>query len=308
MSLETKDGTQANQPLTVKDLFTENPRWCVACGDFGIVMGLKRFIVEKQLPAHTTVNVSGIGCSGRAPNYINTYGMHTIHGRPLTCALGLALARPELKVFVHSGDGDALSIGGNHLLHAINKNFHCTFLLYDNELYALTKSQTSPTTRQGHATMTQPYGTYMEPLNAVRVALGLGGSFVASTADWMPDHLANTLKAAFEHKGFSFIHICQRCPHYDPDNFDHKNASWFAFLKHEKGIPPDKRIADKCGIVEHDPSNLENGFKLAVDKKRYFGLFYIDPNKPRYDEILLNQIKNTKQKPHDKILDKYKIH
>ncbi len=301
------DNISQPQPLVIKDLHTENPRWCVGCGDFGILMAVKRFMVDEKIKPNMTVNVSGIGCSGRAPNYMNTYGVHTIHGRPITVALGLALTRPDLNVFVHSGDGDALSIGGNHLIHGINKNFKCVFLLYDNELYALTKNQTSPTTRKQHPTMTQPQGTYLAPLNAVRLALGIGASFVASTADWMPDHMASTLDLAYQHRGFAFIHILQRCPHFDPNNFDHKSTTWFSFLKHEKGIPPDKRIADKTEVIEHDPSDLEKAFKLAVDDRRYFGLLYRDPNKPSYDDIMHNLVKNAEQKPRSGILDRFKI-
>ncbi len=297
----------AEQPLTMKDLQTENPRWCLGCGDFGIIAAVKRFLVDTQLIAYKTVNVSGIGCSGRAPNYINTYGVHSIHGRPITIATGLALARPDLNLFVHSGDGDALSIGGNHLIHGINKNFKCVFLLYDNELYALTKNQTSPTTRKGHKTMTQPVGTYLDPINPVRTALGLGASFVASTTDWMPDHLASTLKAAFEHPGFAFVHISQRCPHFDAENFDHKTSSWFTFLKHANGIAPDKRLAEKTEIIEHDPSNIEAAFKYANAERRYYGLFFQDKSKARYDDILHNLIKDTPQKPRSKILDQYML-
>ena len=301
----TENNLTGNAPLTIQSLNTESPRWCVGCGDFGIIMGLKRFYVDQQMLPYQTVNVSGIGCSGRAPNYINTYGIHTIHGRPITIALGLAIARPELNVFVHSGDGDALSIGGNHLIHGINKNFKCVFILYDNELYALTKSQTSPTTRKGYKTMTQPQGSYLDPINPVKLALGIGASFVASTADWMPDHLASTIKVAFEHPGFAFVHISQRCPHFDPDNFDHKTASWFSFLKHETGIPPDKRLADKTEVVAHDPTNLEAAFKYAQSDRRYFGLFFQDKNKARYDTILRDMIKNAPQKPRSGILDNY---
>jgi 2-oxoglutarate ferredoxin oxidoreductase subunit beta len=294
-------------PLTIKDLHTENPRWCAGCGDFGIVMGLKRFMVDKQLMPEVTVNVSGIGCSGRAPNYFNTYGVHSIHGRPITVALGVALARPELNLFVHSGDGDAMSIGGNHLIHGINKNFKCVFMMYDNELYALTKNQTSPTTRKTHPTNTQPAGTYMDPLNPVRVALGLGASFVASTADWIPDHLASVLKAAFDHPGFAFVHISQRCPHFDPNGFDYKTSTWFSFLQHANGVPADKRLADKAEVIEHDPTNLEGAFKYALAERRYFGLFYQDKNKPRYDKILIEQTKNAAKKDRSKILDHYMI-
>ncbi len=301
------DQSLSSNPLTIKDLNTENPRWCAGCGDFSIIMSLKRFIVDAQLLAHETINVSGIGCSGRAPNYINTYGIHSIHGRAIPVALGVALAHPELNLFIHSGDGDAISIGGNHLIHGINKNFNCVFLLYDNELYALTKSQTSPTTRKGHKTNTQPTGTFLDPISPVQLALGIGGSFVASTADWMPDHLTSTIKAAFEHKGFSFVHISQRCPHFDPNNFDHKTTSWFSFITHENGIPADKRLIDKVEIIQHDPSNKDDAFKYASSPRRYFGLFYRDANKPRYDNILHDLVKDAKPKDRAAIFAGYKI-
>jgi len=294
-------------PVTIKELNTENPRWCAGCGDFGIIMGLKRFIVDRQLSPSQTVNVSGIGCSGRAPNYFNTYGIHSIHGRPIPIALGVALARPDLNLFVHAGDGDTLSIGGNHLIHGINKNFKCVFLMYDNEVYALTKNQTSPTTRRDHPTNTQPQGSFLNPLNPITVALGLGASFVASTADWIPDHLTNTLKTAFDHPGFAFVHISQRCPHFDPNNFDHKNSNWFSFLKHANGIEPDRRLADKTEVLEHDPSNLAQAFAYGAAERRYFGLFFQNKSKPRYDDILHNLVAKTAKKDPSKILDSFII-
>lgn len=305
--LQSDDKVQSQPSLTIKDLNTENPRWCVGCGDFGILMGFKRFLVEEQLPPHQTVNISGIGCSGRAPFYVNTYGMHTIHGRPITVATGLALARPDLNIFVHSGDGDALSIGGNHLIHGITKNFNCVFIMYDNEIYALTKNQSSPTTRKGHPTATQPGGTFLDPIVPMRFALGLGASFAASTADWLPDHFVSTLKAAYAHKGFSFVHVFQRCPHFDSQNFDSKSAEWFSFLTHDKGIPVDKRLADKARVVIHDPADKETAFRYADSTQTYLGLFYHDPNKPCYDEILQKRIQETQQKPRSGILDSYKI-
>jgi 2-oxoglutarate ferredoxin oxidoreductase subunit beta len=292
-------------PITIKELNTDNPRWCAGCGDFGIIMGLKRFIVDRQLIPSQTVNVSGIGCSGRAPNYFNTYGVHSIHGRPIPIALGVALARPDLNLFVHAGDGDTLSIGGNHLIHGINKNFKCVFLMYDNEVYALTKNQTSPTTRRDHPTNTQPQGTFLNPLNPVTVALGLGASFVASTADWIPDHLTNTIKMAFDHPGFAFVHISQRCPHFDPNNFDHKNSNWFSFLKHPNGIEPDRRLADKAEVIEHDPSNLIQAFQHGAADRRYFGLFFQNKEKPRYDHILHNVVDKAVKKDPSKILDSF---
>ena len=297
----------APAPITIKELNTENPRWCAGCGDFGIIMGLKRFIVDRQLIPSQTVNVSGIGCSGRAPNYFNTYGVHSIHGRPIPIALGIALARPDLNLFVHAGDGDTLSIGGNHLIHGINKNFKCVFLMYDNEVYALTKNQTSPTTRRDHPTNTQPQGSFLNPLNPITVALGLGASFVASTADWIPDHLTNTMKAAFDHPGFAFVHISQRCPHFDPNNFDHKNSNWFSFLKNPAGIEPDRRLAEKTEVVLHDPSNLAQAFTYAAADRRYFGLFYQNKEKPRYDNILHGLVDKTPKKDPSKILDSFLI-
>lgn len=295
------------KPLTIKDLTTENPRWCVGCGDFGILMGMKRFIIDEKLLPHETVNVSGIGCSGRVPFYMDTYGVHAIHGRAIPVAMGIALTRPDLNLIIHSGDGDALSIGGNHLIHGINKNFQCTFILYDNEIYALTKSQTSPTTRKGHKTNTQPTGTYLDPIVPSKFALGVGASFVANTADWMPDHFTNTIKTAFKHEGFSFVHVLQRCPHFDPDNFDHKTSTWFSFLKHENGIPPDKRIADKTEVIEHDPSDKDAAFKMARSKHHYFGLLYQNFEKPRYDKIVQNQMKNLESKSRSGLLDSYAI-
>jgi len=307
MITQTKEQLSEKAPYSIKDLNTENPRWCVGCGDFSIIMGLKRFMVDQQIMAHNTVNVSGIGCSGRAPNYINAYGVHGIHGRAIPLALGLALTRPELNVFIHSGDGDALSIGCGHFIHGINKNFNCVFILYDNELYALTKSQTSPTTRKGHKTNTQPTGTYLDPINPIRLALGAGGSFIANTADWLQDHLVNTLRRAFDHKGFSFVRVSQRCPHFDPNNWDHKSTNWFSFLTHENGIPVDKRIADKVTQVQHDPSDLDAAFKLGSSNQTYFGLIYCNPNKPRYDEIIQSQVAGEKNVSHADLFDEYKI-
>lgn len=303
------DVAQAPEPnkITVKDLNTENPRWCAGCGDFSIIMNLKRFMVSKQLAPHETVNISGIGCSGRAPFYINTYGMHTIHGRSIPVTMGLALMRPDLNLFVHSGDGDSISIGGNHLIHGMNKNINCVYIMYDNELYALTKSQTSPTTRKGHKTNTQPSGSYLAPISPLRLALGAGASFIANTADWLPDHFGKTLEKAFEHKGFSFIHCSQRCPHFDPMNFEHKSHSWFSFLKHDNGIEPEKRLIEKAETVDHDPTDLSKAFELAVNERTHFGLLYVNPNKPRYDEILQSQIKDAPQKDRHSILDSYKI-
>jgi 2-oxoglutarate ferredoxin oxidoreductase subunit beta len=298
---------EEKKTYSVKDLNTENPRWCAGCGDFAIIAGVKKFMVEENILPENTVNVSGIGCSGRAPFYINTYGIHGIHGRAIPLATGIALVRPELNLFIHSGDGDALSIGGNHLIHGINKNINCTFILYDNAIYALTKSQTSPTTPKGHQTNTQPEGTFMDPLNPIRLALGIGASFVAGTADWMPDHFLSTIRAAHHHRGFSFVHVDQRCPHFYEENFDYKSSSWFSFLTHEKGVEADKRLKEKTEVLEHDPTDLVKAFDFACNERKYYGLYYINPNKPSYEQVIQEANRQTKPKPRSALLDRYLI-
>ena len=221
---------QLDKKISMKDLKSSDPRWCTGCGDYTILVGLRKFMVNNQLERENTVNVSGIGCSGRIPHYMNTYGIHSLHGRSVPVALGVVLARPDLNVFVHSGDGDSLSIGGNHLMHGIKKNFNCVYLLFDNQIYGLTKNQTSPTTRQGLPTQSQPAGSLMEPINPIHFALGLGASFVASTAEWLGGHFVETLDKAFKHRGFSFVHVAQRCPKFNPSAWNFQESSWMHFF------------------------------------------------------------------------------
>ena len=157
----------------MKDLKSSDPRWCTGCGDYSILVGLRKFMVNHQIDPSNTVNISRIGCSSRFPHYMNTYGIHSIHGRAIPVTLGITLANPDLKIFVHSGDGDSLSIGGNHLLHGISKNFNCVYLLFDNQIYGLTKCQTSPTTQQGVYTETQPNGSMLDPVNLYDLLWGV---------------------------------------------------------------------------------------------------------------------------------------
>ena len=292
---------------TLKDFLVEKPRWCAGCGNYNIIAALKKLSVDRRLAPHEVINVSGIGCSGRMPNYINTFGIHSIHGRPITVGFGLALARKEAKIFIHSGDGDALSIGGNHLLHGINRNFHCVFLLYDNQTYALTKNQASPTTPAGRKTLSHPSGVRMEPLNVIRMVLGIGASFVAATADWLPDHLSHTIEAAYEHTGFSFVHVLQRCVHYNPRGFNIDSPDWYSFIIHPDGIPPDKKYQNTAEQVTHDPGDLIKAFELAIGVKTHLGLFYRNPLKPCQDDMLREQTEQTAQKPRSGILDSYRF-
>jgi 2-oxoglutarate ferredoxin oxidoreductase subunit beta len=147
----------------------------------------------------------------------------------------------------------------------------------------------------------------LDPIVPTRFALGLGASFVASTADWLPDHFVSTLKAAYAHKGFSFVHVLQRCPHFDPENFDNKSSAWFSFLTHENGIPADKRLADKTGVVTHDSADHEEAFRIANSPRTHFGLFYRNPERPCYDEMIRRRIAGAKPMSRAGILDSYKI-
>jgi len=263
-------------------------KWCSGCGDIGAFNAMKKLLANKQLQPDNLVFVSGIGCSSRFPHYVNAYGFHGIHGRALTIASGVKLTRPELDVFVVMGDGDCCSIGAGHWMHAIRYNMNMLVLLLDNNIYGLTKKQVSPTTPQGFGTNTTPRGAFLPPLNPLTVTLGVtNASFVAQTADWVPAHLYATLEAAYEHKGFSFVRVLQRCPKFTSDVFLDavKNPDHTEILVHENGIdPPGLEKLYKNRVV-HDPSDLDGGRHYAeAGKNVRLGLFYQDRNRPRYEE------------------------
>jgi 2-oxoglutarate ferredoxin oxidoreductase subunit beta len=293
--------------VSIKDFKAADPRWCTGCGDYGILVALRQFMAKQQLQPSEIVNISGIGCSGRIPHYINTYGIHSVHGRAIPVATGIALANPKLNLFIESGDGDAISIGGNHLIHGINKNFNCVFVMMDNQIYGLTKNQTSPTTRQGLPTNTQPQGSWLKPINPVQFAMGLGASFVASTAEWLTTHMVDVIEAAFNHKGFSFVHIAQRCPKFNPTAWEAKDSSWFNYAQHANGVAADTKFGPNAPIVEHDPSNLEEAFKLAMSPTKHFGIIYQDKTRACYDQILHDSVAKTPQQPRSTLLDRYRI-
>lgn len=290
--------------LNMKDYKAADPRWCTGCGDYTILVGLRKFMVNHQLDPSHVVNISGIGCSGRIPHYMNTYGLHSIHGRAVPLALGLALTRPDLKIFIHSGDGDSMSIGGNHLLHGIHKNFNCVYVMFDNQIYGLTKNQTSPTTRKGLPTQSQPEGSWMSPLNPVKFALGIGASFVATTAEWMGQHLVDTLEKAYVHPGFSFVHVAQRCPKFNPSAWQYQQSDWVKFMTHESGIDADHKSAADASVVVHDPKNFEEAMQFSDQVPHLFGLFYQE-EKPQYDRLIRE--KKVQQKDPSGLLDAYVI-
>ncbi|HEX7535883.1 MAG TPA: thiamine pyrophosphate-dependent enzyme [Dermatophilaceae bacterium] len=196
------------------------PRWCAGCGDYSILAAVQGFLPELGLKRENIVFVSGIGCSSRFPFYMNTYGMHSIHGRAPAIATGLATAREDLSVWVVTGDGDALSIGGNHLIHAMRRNVNLKILLFNNRIYGLTKGQYSPTSEFGKVTKSSPFGSVDRPFNPASLALGAEATFVARTMDTDRKHLTSVLRAAAEHRGTALVEIYQNCPIFNDGAFE----------------------------------------------------------------------------------------
>jgi 2-oxoglutarate ferredoxin oxidoreductase subunit beta len=207
--------------LKAKDFKTDQEvRWCPGCGDYAILAAVQGFMPELGIPRENIVFVSGIGCSSRFPYYMNTYGMHSIHGRAPAIATGLSTTRRDLSVWVVTGDGDALSIGGNHLIHALRRNVNLKILLFNNRIYGLTKGQYSPTSELGKITKSTPMGSLDYPFNPVSIALGAEATFVARTLDSDRQHLTSVLRAAAEHQGTALIEIYQNCNIFNDGAFD----------------------------------------------------------------------------------------
>jgi 2-oxoglutarate ferredoxin oxidoreductase subunit beta len=228
-------------PLTKKDFQTDQEvRWCPGCGDYAILSAVQAVFPELGIPREKFVMVSGIGCSSRFPYYMNTYGFHTIHGRAPAVATGLKMTRPDLEVWIATGDGDALSIGGNHLIHTLRRNVGVKILLFNNRIYGLTKGQYSPTSELGKRTKSTPYGSVDYPFNALSVAIGSGATFVARSIDVMQGHLKETLKAAAAHQGSAFVEIYQNCNIFNDRAFAHlteKETRDEALIQLEHGKP-----------------------------------------------------------------------
>ena len=207
--------------LTRKNFVSDQAvRWCPGCGDYAILAQMQRMLPELGIPKEKLVFVSGIGCSSRFPYYMNTYGIHSVHGRAPTLATGLKVANPDLHIWVITGDGDGLSIGGNHLLHAMRRNVDLNIILFNNRIYGLTKGQYSPTSLPGHVTYSSPMGSIEQSFNPTSVAIGAEATFVARTVDRNTKHLAEILRRAAEHRGTSFVEIYQNCNIYN-------DGAWF---------------------------------------------------------------------------------
>ncbi len=273
--------------LTKKDFTSDQEvRWCPGCGDYSILSTVQGFLPELGVPKENVVFISGIGCSSRFPYYVETFGMHSIHGRAPAVASGLAIARPDLTIFVVTGDGDALSIGGNHLIHALRRNVELKILLFNNRIYGLTKGQYSPTSEQGKVTKSTPIGSLDTPFNPISLAIGAEASFVARSIDSDRKHLTEVLRAAAAHKGSALVEIYQNCPIFNDGAFDSvKDPSnkENALLQLVHGQPirsaqfgvvrdglsfktVDINTVDEKDLVVHDAHNEDPSYAFALSR------------------------------------------
>jgi 2-oxoglutarate ferredoxin oxidoreductase subunit beta len=276
--------------MVLEDYVGATPRWCPGCGDHAVLSAFQRLARDEQLAPEKTVVVSGIGCSSRFPHYMKTYGFHGLHGRPLPVACGVRSRRPDLNIFVVTGDGDCCAIGTAHWIHAVRYNMRMTVMLLDNHVYGLTKAQSSPTSPLGQISNTHPFGTQLPPLNPLTVTLGItNAAFVAQTVDWNPPHLYATLREAHRHDGLSFVRVLQRCPHYMEGAWDgvQQDPTRMLLMTHDNGIPVDPSLERLfTNRVEHDPTDLKAGRDLAAREDVVpIGLFYRDENAVRYDDF-----------------------
>lgn len=266
------------------------PRWCVGCGDHGVLTAVQRLCRDEKLPPEKTVFVSGIGCSSRFPHYMNTYGFHGLHGRALPVAEGVKVRRPDLNVFVIMGDGDCCSIGTAHWIHALRYNMNMTALMLDNGIYGLTKNQASPTSPLGLVSNTTPRGSSLEPINPLSVTLSVqNASFVAQTADWIPDLTHDIIQQAFRHRGFSFVRVVQRCPEFLGTRYDPwiQDPARMLLLSHPDGIQINPALSRVYPTQEqHDPADMARAREIAaLSDPIPVGVLYRNENIPCYEDF-----------------------
>ena len=315
--------------LTAKDFASDQTvRWCPGCGDYSIIKQVQQTLADVGVPRENVVFVSGIGCSSRFPYYMNTFGMHSIHGRATAIGSGLKAARPDADVWIITGDGDALAIGGNHLIHLLRRNFNVNVLLFNNEIYGLTKGQYSPTSPKGKVSKTSPMGTIDSPFDPASLAIGADGSFVARALDRNPAVLRDVIKAAHAHKGTSFVEIYQNCVVFNNENFSKFSDKGLKeentiILEQDKpllfGANQDKAIVldgltpkvvsfdPAAGVPKnvwiHDKHDKVKGMILAQffgpksqnELPRPFGVIY-EEARPTYEEELESQIQQALEK------------
>jgi len=254
-------GVKEPSRYTKKDFESDQDvRWCPGCGDYAILSAIQKSMPDLGIPRENVVFISGIGCSSRFPYYMNTYGFHTIHGRAPAIATGLRIARPDLKVFVVTGDGDGLSIGGNHLIHVLRRNVNVTILLFNNKVYGLTKGQYSPTTEFGKMTKSTPFGSADRPVNPLTFALGVGATFVARTVDRNVAHMEEIVKRAAHHKGAAFVEILQNCNVYN-------DLAWNAVYDRELKAMHELRVQDGKPLL-FGPIDDRRGLVLEGSKPK----------------------------------------
>jgi 2-oxoglutarate ferredoxin oxidoreductase subunit beta len=324
------------EKLTAKELVTDQEvRWCPGCGDYSILKQAQTTIPELGIPRENIVFISGIGCSSRFPYYMETYGMHSIHGRATAIASGLKATRPELSIWLVTGDGDGLSIGGNHMIHLLRRNFNLNILLFNNEIYGLTKGQYSPTSEEGKVTKSTPMGSVDHPFNPIALCMGADATFVARSMDRDPKHLQAVLKRANDHKGASFVEIYQNCNVFNDGAFEvftekssKKNETLFMESgkplvfgdTNDKGIKldgftpvivdlanggslndlwiHDERDRVKAGILSRFFDNPKNPNHLP----RPFGVFYVE-ERDCYEDRMIDQITQMTSKKGEGDLD-----
>jgi 2-oxoglutarate ferredoxin oxidoreductase subunit beta len=286
-----------NGQMTAKDLKTDQEvRWCPGCGDYAILAALQSFMPDLGVPRDRIVFVSGIGCAARFPYYMETYGIHSIHGRAPAIATGLAASRPDLSVWVVTGDGDALSIGGNHLIHALRRNVNIKILLFNNEIYGLTKGQYSPTSELGKVTKSTPFGSIDRPFNPLSLAIGAEATFVARSIDTDKKHLTSVLHAAAKHRGSAFVEIFQNCNIFNDGAFDFVREEKENRIYLEQGAP-----VGETGLV-HDAHAADPAQAFALSRITQdthgatpIGVFR-DVDRPSYDELMAAQLESATEK------------
>jgi 2-oxoglutarate ferredoxin oxidoreductase subunit beta len=312
--------------LVAKDFKTDQEvRWCPGCGDYAILAAVQGFMPELGVPRENIVFVSGIGCSSRFPYYMNTYGMHSIHGRAPAIATGLASSRPDLSVWVVTGDGDGLSIGGNHLIHALRRNVNIKILLFNNRIYGLTKGQYSPTSERGKITKSTPLGSLDYPFNPLSLVVGADATFIGRTIDSDRKHLQSVLRAAAQHQGTAFVEIYQNCNIYNDDAFEllkdpGTRDDWTIRLEHgqplrfgrdgEKAVVRDAHGAlsiaehpaeDDPRIVVHDAHVEDPSYAFALSRLASQDLHHTpigvfrSVERPSYDSLMAEQLSQAQQ-------------
>jgi len=324
------------EPLTRKDFASDQEvRWCPGCGDYAILAAFQGFLPSLNIARENVVMISGIGCAARFPYYLDTYGMHSIHGRAPAIATGLATSRSDLSVWVITGDGDSLSIGGNHLIHALRRNVNLKILLFNNRIYGLTKGQYSPTSEPGKVTKSSPMGSLDNPFNPVSLALGAEGTFVARTIDSDRKHLTSVLSAAAAHRGTALVEIYQNCPIFNDGAFDAfktpdtRDEAVIPLVHGEpvrfgndgdghptKGVVRDRATgrlevvdlteASEGDLVVHDAHDEDPATAFALSRLTDAGVLHRAPigifrsvSHPTYDDLAREQVETARQGTED---------